>query len=1634
MFKTLLTLSTKYVLHKGGWAFLGLLCLGVQEVRAESARWIGGTGTKTWNDIANWDASPVPGTIGTTDSFDEAYFWRQAGNTTITVDNGRNIASMFFFAQGTGTGSYTIGSEGANLGGALHLSDNGIIVMQRDSTTSLTLNAPMVVHAPSGTAAGQYFFINNSTTGDADTNPYKMIINGSITGGTTTSTITLNFQSEAGNRSSDASANQVNGLISDGAADGGVIVNFAGANGGQRGVWSISNNNNSYTGSTTVSAGTLIFTSIANKGVNSSLGAGTSFIFNNGAHVKYAGGAASTDRDIIGSGSFYNQGSGALTLNGSVTSGITYRGNQNFIINGLITGTGGIARTDGGTVFLNNNNNSFTGDMGISDGAFRFSTISNNGTNSAIGSNGRILLGQSSSTIGRLEYTGNTATTDRQIVMRNDADGNTGRGKIEVTTAGQTLTFTGGVRTNSSSTARLSDLELLGAGNGVMAGVIGGTTSAAGTVGIRIVKSGTGTWTFTQANTYGRETWVNAGILNIQNSGGLGAVLSHEAAPTAANAGTVVASGATLQLQNNIAIGAEALSLNGTGAAGQTGALVNVSGNNSFGGAITLTGNTTIASDSGNLSLTNTAAIVGSGGSRALTLAGAGNGSLASNMDATGVANVTKTGAGIWTLSGTNTYTGATTVNGGTLNVTGTLGSTAVTVNSGGTFSATGTLSGAVTVANGGALGFGNAAVNGSTGSLTLGSTLTLNSGSFLNYDLGTASDLLTVNGALTLNGVARINMGAGFGAGTYKLIDYTGALTDSGLVAQVRVGFNFAIQVDTANTDVNLVVTQVAGQYWDGGDAAADNTVDGGSGVWTNAGTSWTSSNGRANGSWSAATDKVAIFAGATGGTVEVQDQMAVTGLQFARDYTLNGAGALVTSGTTEVRLDPGVTTTITTAITGTGGLNQTGNGTLILNAAAGQNTYTGTTAVTSGTLVIGATNTLPTSGAVTVGTRDYSANLDVGNYSQSIASLVVSSSSTASPSTVMIGAGQTLSITGTGSLKTGVADYFKTTAQVVFTGGGALVVNNAAGNFEAGLQASTTLLPGADTPVDAAGNANSTITDMTGLGAFTANVNEFRVGYGLLNSSTLNLSNTSNSITANVVQISHSNNWNAGTGILVLGTGTNTITADTLNIGVSKGNGSLRFASQTAGGTGSVVIQGKNAAGINITVGSSLTTGTGASPTGTLDLRGNNATVTANNLVIAKRSSDGGGGVTGTVSFDTGTFTANSVDLATMGGNAGSSASPNPVASGTLNIGGGTFTVANSFVMGTYANTNGYGRVSATLNITGGVLRTNAAILEGGGANSTTTNTATTITLNGGMLDMTGHDIGSATNKIDTLNLQSGVLKDTGEINGGDAITKTTAGTLILEGDNNYSGATNVNAGTVLVSSTYESTVSATGAGNVAVASGATFGGNGRVQGNVTVAGGATLAPGGNAYSIGRNAAGLTSDVGTLNIVGNLSVASGASVAMQLKTGGTHGLTATFDPTTHRLTSVAGTSLDGGNDRIVVAGTFTLETGSAIKVTFGEGYAPGWHDVFDLIDWAGLTLPLSYYDPDGDGIRLGGETGLGLDLPSLTAYNSGWYWDVSQFGTTGVIAIVPEPSKALLLLAGFLALTFRRRRVAHS
>lgn len=1644
-----------------------LACGGV--LHAGDAAWTGATGTQAWGTGTNWTGGNAPGATDSLVNPDTATFNSSVAGTAITIDANRNLRSITFAAAAAG--AITLGSEGAGLGNALLLSSGGVFSTALGSTSAVTVHAPLIIQPVSATGNGSYTFTNNSASADADANAYKLFLNGGISGGTTSGTITLNFTGSAGNRNNDNSGNEVNGVISDGTAAGGVAVNVSSLS-NQRGVWRFTNANSSYTGATTLGTGTLIFTSIANAGQNSSLGAGSAIIMGSGVHLKYAGPSASTDRSISGSGAFYNQSSGTtLTLTGSVTPGITFRGSGNFNITSLVSGGSGFSRTDGGTVTFSNNGNAFLGNISMSDGAFRGATLFNGGVNSAFGAGSTISFGQNSGTVGRLEYTGVSTSSNRQIILNNASHATiavTGRGVIDVTTAGETLTLTGGVRASISSATNIGEITLRGAGNGEISGQIGGTAAnPAAVTAIKVAKDGTGTWTLSAANTHTRETTVTAGVLNIRHSAALGTVLSNEAVPTAAGAGTIVASNATLQLQNDISVGEEVLTLSGNGAAGQSGALVNGGGTNSFAGVITLAANATIASDSGRLNLTSATALNGSAAGLTLTLGGAGEGSISAGLGAN-LSTLTKNGEGAWTVAGSSAHTGANTINAGLLNVAGSFtgngtttvnaagtlnltgsftGTGATTVANGGTLAGTGSFASAVTVANGGTLSAGDAATAGSTGTLTVNGLLVLSNTSTLRFDLGTSSDLVVANGGLTLDGVLSIGKGPGLTTGTYKLFDYTGAFTNNGVTVPMMVGFDALLAVDTENTDVNLSLTALAGQYWDGGGTAADGVVAGGSGVWTHAGTNWTSYDGGTNTSWTAATDKVAFFEGATGGTVTVQDAVTVTGLQFGRDYTLAAGGGSIqtTTAATEVRVISGVTATLEAPVQGTGGINKTGEGTLVFTAAPGGNTYSGTTLITAGTLKIGTTNTLPTTGAMTIGAGNNTvdllspvATLDLTEASQTLGSLSISSNTASSAvfNTVAIGVGQTLSVTGTGGFKVGIPSAAQTQVHVVFTGGGAFEVNNVNAHFESGLTASTTVLPGGITPFDNTGNTNTSSTNMAALGSFTANVNEFRVGHGLLSNSTVTLSNTANNITANTVQISNSGNNNAGSGTssLILGTGTNVISTNVLNIGIGKGNGSVRFASQAAGSPGTVVIGGKTTALVDIVVASSATVNTGASPGGLLDLSGHVATVTADDLVIGRRSSPGSGGTNGRVFFDAGTFTANKVEIGTMSGGAAGNAQ------GLLTVAGGTFTVnagaGNFFNLGTFANTSATtGTATATVTISGGTLITNVDILEVGGTNSTTTNTVTTINLSGGTLDMTGKNIGNDTNTINNLNLTAGVLKDVGEINGGGAISKTGAGTLVIQGDSGYTGTTTVAAGTLLVSNDAHGTGSATGTNNVAVNGTATLGGNGRIAGSVTLASGTTLAPGGNGTSIAGSVSGLGTDTGTLRIAGDLSVAANATLAFQLKTSGSHGLNATFDPVTNLLTGVTGTSTDGGNDRLIVGGVFDLNATSSIAVTLGSGATLGYHDTFDLIDWSavanpGLVIPTAYYD-DGDGLRTGRDnTGYFLVLPDLSAFHADWVWDVSQFGATGVIAIVPEPSRAVLVLMGMAGLMLRRRR----
>lgn len=125
--------------------------------------------------------------------------------------------------------------------------------------------------------------------------------------------------------------------------------------------------------------------------------------------------------------------------------------------------------------------------------------------------------------------------------------------------------------------------------------------------------------------------------------------------------------------------------------------------------------------------------------------------------DGSGTAPLEKVGIGTLTLSGANTYTGATSVSGGLLAVNGSLASTAVTVQSGATLGGSGTLAGAVTVQSGATLAPGNSPGVLSTGALSVEGLLDIEMAGAARGAAG--YDSIQVTGSVTLAATSQLNV-----------------------------------------------------------------------------------------------------------------------------------------------------------------------------------------------------------------------------------------------------------------------------------------------------------------------------------------------------------------------------------------------------------------------------------------------------------------------------------------------------------------------------------------------------------------------------------------------------------------------------------------------------------------------------------------------------------------------------------------------------------------------------------------------------------------------------------------------------------------------------------------------------------
>ena len=270
---------------------------------------------------------------------------------------------------------------------------------------------------------------------------------------------------------------------------------------------------------------------------------------------------------------------------------------------------------------------------------------------------------------------------------------------------------------SSMATISSTTIQLVG-GNFNVANVSNGTdllvsTNIASDVqsdkAATIIKSGAGTMTFTGQNTYTQQTIVNDGTLQIGNGGTTGSIIGN-----VTNNSSLVFNRSDVMTYSGQISGSGTLIKNGSGTLVFTGDNTYTGGTSvndgtlylrtdlfAAQGALFSMGNLTIASGAtlmsdrgnlaGNLTLNGGTWVEnnGFGGSWSGSVSLGATSTFQSDYyqtvtaNITGTGGLTKTGSGILTLSGNNSYTGTTTVSAGTLNVNGSTSASSFIIASG---------------------------------------------------------------------------------------------------------------------------------------------------------------------------------------------------------------------------------------------------------------------------------------------------------------------------------------------------------------------------------------------------------------------------------------------------------------------------------------------------------------------------------------------------------------------------------------------------------------------------------------------------------------------------------------------------------------------------------------------------------------------------------------------------------------------------------------------------------------------------------------------------------------------------------------------------------------------------------------
>ena len=1050
-------------------------------------------------------------------------------------------------------------------------------------------------------------------------------------------------------------------------------------------------------------------------------------------------------------------------------------------------------------------------------------------------------------------------------------------------------------------------------GSNANANTVSGVIDDGAATSLGITKSGAGTWVLSGANTFTGATTISGGTLSVSAANNLGAAT----ADVTINGGTLhIDSGGTMGTVN---------SSNRTVTIGSSGATLDFVGNQGF----------------------------------------EGNGF-------TGTGTVTKTGAGIWTVStSASSYTGAITVSAGVLRMT-------------------------------------FAAFTAASITVQSGAQLYILDNSDGTWDLGTGGKF-TLNGDGGGTGALRQTLQSG-GTGvnfTSSFVKEVVIQTDSVISAESSLGtLQFASVVSGTGTITKAGVGTLnfagTGNTLSGGTIIQGGTITVSSGSLLGTGLLTMSQTGTNN--------TALTLSNAAQSVGSLSSQFAATTGTISQTITLTGT-ALTVNQSVDGTYGTGAVSTLTSIIAGTGSLIKAGSAKLTLT---GVNTYTGATTLTAGTLSVGtignggvsgnmgaATNaaanlvfnggTLQYTGATASTDRNFTINAGkTATFDITTNSLTISGSTTATTGALTkIGSG-TLILSGI-NLHTGVTNvtagtlqfakvtalYNGTTASWtkanILVSSGATLAFNVGGTGEFTTGNVTTLLSnltssinnnglmsGATLAFDTTNASGGTFTIADNI-ANSSGTGGGALGLTKLGGNTLVLSGTNSytgttTVVAGVLALSGSGNPNNRTSTTLLVNLGATLRLDSQNVIPDAAALTLDGGTFNLQGNqeyiGTLTMQ--NAASVNGTTGNWLIVN-GTNPGNIATAGSGNAGTISADLAIASQFGNNPGARTQTFNVVSGTSLTVSGAIVND-------------RSGTGNVGALTKTGAGTL---TLFGVNTY---------TGGTTISAGTLQIGAGGTTGSLSTSSSITDNGTL----------AFNRSDTVTQGTHFAS---VITGTGGVTQAGSGTVVLSGANTYSGSTVISTGTLLANN---SSGSATGSGGVSVAVGAVLAGTGRVN------------AGSNAITIN----------GALNI-GDTTLATAVSTDLELGTTGGAGITlgATgsmrFD-----LFSGAGagnnTASLTASDLLILYGDISLLSGASLIIDNPN----------NMSAWA-IGDQWRLWDVTNAGNRTGSFALANIIAPLLSVDKS-WSFD----SNSGILSIVPEPGRACLLLLGMCGLLLRRRR----